>query len=76
MASGLEMRITGLARFDLDGKLKFKCKDMGMKCDFEVKGVGSRDEVVEVAQVHSRRAHNITSMTPDLEQKLNAAIKS
>ncbi len=56
--------------------MKFKCKDIGMKCDFEVKGAGSREEVAEIAQVHARRVHNLTSMSPDLQQKMNAAIKS
>ncbi len=54
---------------------KFKCKDIGMKCDFEVKNATSRDEVMEIAQVHARRAHNITSMAPDLQTKVGAAIK-
>jgi len=54
---------------------KFKCKDIGMKCDFEVKNATSKDEVMEIAQVHARRAHNITSMTPDLQAKMSAAIK-
>jgi predicted small metal-binding protein len=66
----------GVGWLDLDEKMKFKCKDIGMKCDFEVKGAGSRDEVAEIAGVHARRVHNITSMTPDLEQKMNAAIKN
>jgi predicted small metal-binding protein len=56
--------------------MKFKCKDMGMKCDFEVKGVGTREQVAEIAGIHARQAHNITSMTTDLQQKMNAAIKS
>jgi predicted small metal-binding protein len=56
--------------------LKFKCRDMGMKCDFEVKAAGSRDELTEIAQVHARRVHNLTSMTPDMQNKLSAAIKN
>ena len=56
--------------------MKFKCKDMGMKCDFEIKGAGSKEEVMEEAQVHARRVHNLTSMTPDMQQKMNTAIKA
>jgi predicted small metal-binding protein len=56
--------------------MQFKCKDIGMKCGFEVKGAGSKDEVMEIAGVHARRFHNITSVTPDLQQKINAAIKN
>jgi predicted small metal-binding protein len=55
---------------------KFKCKDMGMKCDFEVKGAGSREEIQEIAGVHAKRVHNLTSMTPDMQAKMNAAIKA
>lgn len=59
-----------------DGKMsKFKCKDIGMKCDFEVKGAGSRQEVAQIAQVHAQQTHNLTSMTADMQQKMNAAIK-
>lgn len=56
--------------------MKFKCKHMGMKCDFEIKGTSSREELNEIAGVHARRVHNLTNMSPDMQSKLNAAIKS
>ncbi len=55
---------------------KFKCKDVGMKCDFEVKGGTSRDEVMQIASVHAKVAHHIDNITPELATKVGAAIKS
>ena len=54
---------------------KFKCKDAGMKCDFEVKGGSSKDEVMQVAAVHARVTHNMQSIPPDVGAKVSAAIK-
>ncbi len=54
---------------------EFKCKDIGMKCGFEVKGASSKDEVMQIAQVHARVTHNITTITPDLAQKVSSAIR-
>lgn len=46
-----------------------------MKCDFEVKGGLSKDEVMQVASVHARVAHNMQSIPPDVAAKVSAAIK-
>ncbi len=54
---------------------KFKCKDIGMKCDFEVKGASSKDEIMQIATVHARSEHNIQTISPDLAQKVSSAIK-
>jgi predicted small metal-binding protein len=54
---------------------KFKCKDAGMKCDFEVKGGSSKDEVMQVAAVHARVAHDMQSIPPDVAARVSAAIK-
>lgn len=54
---------------------KFKCKDIGMKCGFEVKGASSRDEVMQIASVHARSAHNMQTIPPDVAQKVSSAIK-
>jgi len=56
--------------------MKFKCKDTGMKCNFEVKEATSRDELTEIAQVHARRVHNLTTLSPDMQNKLSKAIKN
>ena len=55
---------------------KFKCKDVGMKCDFEVKGASSKDEVMQIAAVHAKVVHKMDTVSPDLAAKVSAAIKS
>ncbi len=37
---------------------KFKCKDIGMKGNFEIKGAASKEEVMQIAAVHEVRARN------------------
>lgn len=54
---------------------KFKCKDTGMKCDFEVKNASSKDEVMQIAAVHAKVAHNMQTIPPDVAQKVSSAIK-
>lgn len=55
---------------------KFKCKDIGMKdCDFEVKGASTKEEVTQIVAVHAKTSHKMETITPELAQKLNAAIK-
>lgn len=55
---------------------KFKCKDIGMKCGFEVKGASSRDEVMQIASVHAKAAHNMETVPADVAQKISSAIRS
>ena len=54
---------------------KFKCKDTGMKCDFEVKNASSMDEVMQIAAVHAKVAHNMQTIPPEVAQKISSAIK-
>lgn len=54
---------------------KFKCKDTGMKCDFEVKGASSKDEVMQIASTHAKLSHNMQTIPPDVAQKVSSAIK-
>ena len=54
---------------------KFKCKDTGMKCDFEVKNASSRDEVMQIAAIHAKQAHHMESIPSDVAAKVSAAIK-
>ncbi|MDG7035817.1 MAG: DUF1059 domain-containing protein [Nitrososphaerota archaeon] len=53
----------------------FKCKDIGMKCGFEVKGASSKDELMQIASIHAKVAHGIQSVSPDLAQKVSSAIR-
>ncbi|MEM2856034.1 MAG: DUF1059 domain-containing protein [Candidatus Nitrosocaldaceae archaeon] len=55
--------------------MKFKCKDVGMNCDFEIKNVSNENEAMEIAKVHAKYAHNISEITPDLAEKVKKAIK-
>lgn len=43
-------------------------------CDFEVKGASTRDEVMQLASLHAKQAHNMESISPDLAEKVNSAI--
>jgi len=56
-------------------KLKFACKDLGFACDFEVKGVGSREEIQEIIINHGKRCHDLNSITPEIERAMSKAIK-
>jgi len=55
---------------------KFKCKDIGMKCDFEVRHASSRDEIWQIVSIHAKMAHNMQSIPQDVANKVSAAIKS
>lgn len=54
---------------------EFKCKDIGMTCGFEVKGGSSRDEVLQIASVHAKVAHNMQTIPADVAQKVSSAIR-
>jgi predicted small metal-binding protein len=54
---------------------KFKCKDTGMKCDFEIKGASSKDEVMQEAAAHAKFAHKMDTIPPEMATKVSAAIK-
>ena len=53
----------------------FKCSDIGMKCDFEVHGSSSRDEVMQIAATHAKHAHGMATVPPEIATKVSAAIK-
>ena len=55
---------------------KFKCRDTGMKCDFELKGASSRDEAMQLVATHAKLAHNMQTIAPDVAEKVSSAIKS
>ena len=70
----IRRRAENQQREDLSG-YKFKCKDTGMKCDFEVKGASSKDEVMQLAALHAKTTHNMQTIPPDVAQKVSSAIK-
>ena len=50
-----------------------KCADVMGDCDTVIVGKDA-DEVFAKAEEHARKEHNITHMTPDLEEKVRGAI--
>ena len=53
----------------------FKCKDMGMKCNFEVKDE-NQEELMQIVALHSEKTHNMKQpLPPDMMAKLRIAIK-
>jgi predicted small metal-binding protein len=52
----------------------FKCKDLGMKCAFEVKDE-NQAELMEVIALHADKSHNIKQFPPDMMEKVKKAIK-
>ena len=55
---------------------EFKCKDIGMKCDFEAKGTTSREEMMQISTAHANYAHKVQMGSPEMVEKVSAAIKS
>jgi predicted small metal-binding protein len=54
---------------------QFKCKDMDMKCDFEVKD-DNQDELMQIVALHTEKTHNMKQPLPsDMMAKLRIAIK-
>ncbi|MDO8568763.1 MAG: DUF1059 domain-containing protein [Dehalococcoidales bacterium] len=52
----------------------FKCKDIGMKCNFEVKDE-NQDELMSVIALHVEKTHNMKQASPDMTEKIKKAIK-
>ncbi len=53
----------------------FKCKDMGMKCGFEVKDE-SQDELMQMITLHADKTHNLKQPFPaEMQEKLKKVIK-
>jgi predicted small metal-binding protein len=51
-----------------------KCKDIGMKCGFEVKD-DDMDELMKIVALHAEKTHNIKEIPPELAEKVKKAIK-
>ncbi len=53
----------------------FKCKDMGMKCKFEVKDE-NQDELLQIVNLHAEKTHNMKlPLPPDMMSKVRIAVK-
>ncbi len=54
---------------------KFRCRDLGFKCDFEVSGVATREEMLGIIESHAKRCHGLAKITPDVAMKVSRAIR-
>ena len=52
-----------------------RCRDVGMDCDFEVRG-SSEEEVMRQAAAHAQRTHGIQEITPELADRVRKAIRT
>jgi predicted small metal-binding protein len=55
--------------------LTFKCKDMGMEDEFEIKDE-NEEEIVQLITLHAQKTHGIKNVTPEMLNKIKRAIKS
>ncbi len=53
----------------------FKCKDIGMNCNFEIKNASSKDEVMKLVTVHAKETHKMDTVSQDLAAKIMNKIK-
>ena len=53
---------------------KFKCKDIGMDCDFQASAKNAADLIPKIAD-HAKTAQGIEEINDELKQKVNGAIK-
>jgi predicted small metal-binding protein len=51
------------------------CGELMQGCDFVARGA-TDDEVMQKAAEHAKTAHGIDNITPELAQKVKAAIKN
>ena len=51
-----------------------RCADVVGSCDFVARGE-SEQEILTQAAEHARSAHNINEITPDVAEKVRAAIR-
>ncbi len=52
----------------------FKCKDVGMKCGFEIKDE-SEKEMMQMINEHALQTHGIKEPSPDLQERIKKAVK-
>ena len=55
--------------------MQLKCKDVGVDCDFEIKGATTEEEVMQIVAVHAKLAHNMDKIPPELAAKAKTASK-
>lgn len=55
-------------------KYQFKCREIGMDCDFQVTGKEAADLIPQIAE-HARTAHQLEEINDDLKEKINGSIR-
>ena len=56
--------------------IQFRCKDSLLKdCEFEVKGVHSTEEMMELVDLHVREAHNTVKVSPETREKIRRSLR-
>jgi predicted small metal-binding protein len=51
-----------------------RCREVGVDCDFEARGE-TEQEVLDKCAEHGRTAHGMQELSPELVQKVRAAIR-
>lgn len=52
----------------------FKCKDLGMKCAFEVTDE-NQDELMKMIALHGENTHQMKDVSPDMMDKIKKAVR-
>jgi predicted small metal-binding protein len=52
----------------------FRCKDIGMKCDFEATAENEADLEKKIAE-HARSVHNMDPVSADMWQKIKKVVR-
>ncbi len=50
--------------------MELRCRDAGVDCDFEIKGVNSDNELMLIAAVHAKLAHGIDPLPAEIAAKV------
>jgi predicted small metal-binding protein len=53
----------------------FKCKDIGMDDNFEVRN-DNEDELLKIIALHAKSSHKIKEITPEVMNKIKRAIQN
>jgi predicted small metal-binding protein len=53
---------------------KFRCKDIGMKCAFEIKDE-NQDELMKMIALHAEQTHNMKEASPEMQEKIKKAVR-
>jgi predicted small metal-binding protein len=54
---------------------QLRCRDVGMNCEFEARA-DTEEELLRQAAAHARDTHQITEMSPELANRVRAAIRT